>query len=308
MNRADVATQIKYLAQVKCTQRTLDGRSLLAKLIEKALLSSSPSNDSPSRSSVPLVSPYSISDLTFSQSEKEDGNESDSDPEDCRDEAKHKGSIRGKLKTETKISNRNRIGRKEVRSRTNQFQTLCCVRLTEDSFDLFKRVHRLFFLNESQDMTLLVLVGMSRIQYPKYKCPVEIYKFNTRRIEEGTDEKEKEHDDRLIGKRKRAEWSDKGERSVRTKSATGKVVCNLEHNEEKVNIVYEEDEQGDESFVSPPPSPARPLCVQRYFPFSTGDRDLTNRHSIAVGAIGGKESVHGQCLAQEKNFWHMRRR
>jgi len=55
----------------------------------------------------------------------------------------------------------------------------CAIRLSAPSYELFKLVHRLFFLNEGQDMKLLVLAGMERVKYPTYSCPhVDLYAWN----------------------------------------------------------------------------------------------------------------------------------
>ncbi|ELR15419.1 uncharacterized protein ACA1_276340 [Acanthamoeba castellanii str. Neff] len=102
-----VADIINAITGTAYTQQTLDGRSVLSKVVERELRSAAPRAEA----ALPTVAP------------------------------------------------------------SGDRPRFCAIRLSRPSRDLFKRMQRLFFLNDTQDMTLLLLVGMDKVKYPAYACP-----------------------------------------------------------------------------------------------------------------------------------------
>ena len=43
-----------------------------------------------------------------------------------------------------------------------------CVRMSPPCLELFRRIHRWFFLNRSEDAELILLVDFGRVKYPQY--------------------------------------------------------------------------------------------------------------------------------------------
>jgi hypothetical protein len=119
----------------------------------------------------------------------------------------------------------------------------CAIRLAQPTLDLFKRMQRLFFLNDSQDMTLFVLVGMDKVKYPTYICPnVDIHAWKRNNI------RHYQHSSSDVEEGVAAQPFRRMEPNVAV--AQSPALIQVEDPEKRA---------GDESFSTPPPSP----CSQR---------------------------------------------